>query len=62
MLKLKGDARAPDRASADICRCACFALLVADSSPSRKLLPKLACFAAFHEQQVEDTAALILEA
>jgi hypothetical protein len=33
------------------------ALLVANSTPSRKLLPKLAGFAAFHKQQVHDTAA-----
>ena len=57
VLKLKCDARAPDRATPDISRCAGFALLVANSTPSRKLLPKLAGFAAFRKQQVHDTAA-----
>jgi hypothetical protein len=34
---------------------------VANSPTCRKLLPKLTAFAAFYEQQVDGTAALILE-
>jgi len=61
VLKLESDARAPDPATAYESRCAGFPLLVTQSPPSRNLLPKLAAFAALDEQQVDDTAALILE-
>jgi hypothetical protein len=62
VLKLKCDARAPDRATPYVSRCAGFALLVPNSLPSGELLPKLAGFAAFQEQHFHDTAMLILEA
>ena len=61
VLTLEGDTRAPDPATAYDSRCAGFPLLVTQSPPSRKLLRKLAAFAGFDEQQVDDTAALILE-
>jgi hypothetical protein len=61
VLTLEGDARASDPATAYESRCAGFPLLVTQSPPSRKLPPKLAAFAAFDEQQVDDTAALIRE-
>ena len=38
-----------------------FALRVVGSTTSRELLPKLAGWAAFHQQEIHGTAALILE-
>src|SRR5262245_32541323 len=56
---LEGNARAPNWTTADVSRCVGFALRVVNSPTSPKLPPKPTGLAAFHQQEVDGTAALI---
>jgi hypothetical protein len=61
LVELESGARAPDSATTDASPRPGLALLVSSSLPFGKLLPELAALAALHEQQVNDTPALVRE-